>query len=142
MTQRTNANPKKWYSRADFLLGACVVAVAGLAYAGKSIKDHMALSQARSQGVKGPFVVVQHSGTGILFTGSLAEDATYLCDVVEGKNQVRIQDGEVFVEWADCPNQVCVETGKISAVGDVIACLPHHILIEVVADPSDASRLA
>ena len=32
---------------------------------------------------------------------------------------------------ADCPDLVCVKTGKAQKKGDVIACLPHKLLIEV-----------
>lgn len=46
-------------------------------------------------------------------------------------NTVIINGGEVWVEKADCENQICVNTGKISVSGQQIICLPNKVLIEV-----------
>lgn len=48
------------------------------------------------------------------------------------KNTVIIENGEVYVAHADCPRQICVNTGKISAVGEQIACLPNEVLVEII----------
>lgn len=48
-----------------------------------------------------------------------------------GANTIRIEDESIAVVDADCPDLVCVKTGKASKKGDVIACLPHKLLIEV-----------
>ena len=48
-----------------------------------------------------------------------------------GFNEIQIDSGIVYVNEANCPDQVCKKSGKISKVGDVIACLPHKILIEI-----------
>ena len=48
-----------------------------------------------------------------------------------GTNTIRIEDETIAVVDADCPDLVCVKTGKASKKGDVIACLPHKLLIEV-----------
>ena len=48
-----------------------------------------------------------------------------------GENTIRIEDETVAVVDADCPDLVCVKTGKAAKKGDVIACLPHKLLIEV-----------
>ena len=48
-----------------------------------------------------------------------------------GANTIRIEDESIAVVDADCPDLVCVKTGKASKRGDVIACLPHKLLIEV-----------
>lgn len=46
-------------------------------------------------------------------------------------NTVVIENGEVWVSHAVCPNQICVNTGKISAVGEQIACIPNKVLVEI-----------
>ena len=48
-----------------------------------------------------------------------------------GTNTIRIEDETIAVIDADCPDLVCVKTGKAAKKGDVIACLPHKLLIEV-----------
>jgi len=49
----------------------------------------------------------------------------------EGLNQLIIRDGQVWVEWANCPTQVCVQTGKISQAGELIVCLPHKVVVMI-----------
>ena len=48
-----------------------------------------------------------------------------------GSNTIRIAGETIAVIDADCPDLVCVRTGKAEKKGDVIACLPHRLLIEV-----------
>ena len=48
-----------------------------------------------------------------------------------GFNEIQINSGKVYINKADCPDKTCIRTGKISKAGDVIACLPHKILIEI-----------
>lgn len=49
-----------------------------------------------------------------------------------GINVVCLQDGIVWVEEADCPDQICVKEGKISGYSESIVCLPHRMVIEIV----------
>lgn len=48
-----------------------------------------------------------------------------------GINQVIVEDGKVFMSYADCPDVLCVRTGKISKTGETIVCLPHRIVVEI-----------
>ena len=48
-----------------------------------------------------------------------------------GRNLVRVEDGTIMVVQADCPDKVCVHTGPISQEGEVIACLPHGVIIYI-----------
>lgn len=47
-------------------------------------------------------------------------------------NTVVIENGEVRVSSADCKNQICVNTPKISDSGEQIICLPNQVIIEVI----------
>jgi len=51
-----------------------------------------------------------------------------------GENHVVIKDGAVNVDWADCKNQVCVNTKEATHLHDAIICLPHKLVIEIVED--------
>ena len=42
-----------------------------------------------------------------------------------------IEDGSVRMEWADCPDQLCVQHRGISRDGESIICLPNQIVISV-----------
>ncbi len=48
-----------------------------------------------------------------------------------GTNTIVIKDGTVFVSEANCKNQLCVASGKISKKGESIICLPNKVLVEI-----------
>ena len=66
----------------------------------------------------------------IPLTGHTGTEDIVIADE-HGANTIRIEDESIAVIDADCPDHVCVKTGKASKKGDVIACLPHKLLIEV-----------
>jgi hypothetical protein len=37
------------------------------------------------------------------------------------------------MDYSDCKNQVCVNTGKISKAGETIVCLPNYVIVEIVS---------
>ena len=49
----------------------------------------------------------------------------------KGSNTVLIDDESIAVISADCPDKVCVQAGRLTRPGDVAACLPHGLLIEI-----------
>ena len=56
-----------------------------------------------------------------------------------GVNRIRVEDGRICVEEADCPDRTCVKMGWRSDDVVPIACLPHHLVIRIEADaPDDA----
>lgn len=60
-------------------------------------------------------------------TYSLAKDQTI--EIQDG-NRLRIQNGQAKMEWADCPDQLCVHQKAISRTGESIICLPNHYLFK------------
>lgn len=56
-----------------------------------------------------------------------------------GVNKVVINDRKVSMTEADCPDELCVKTGKISRVGETIVCLPHRVVVEIKGSPDDDS---
>ena len=48
-----------------------------------------------------------------------------------GINRVVIKNGQAYVSHADCPDDLCVHTGKISMTGETIVCLPHRVVVEI-----------
>ncbi len=59
-------------------------------------------------------------------------DEDFTIETEYGENEVVIKGGSVDVIYADCPNQVCVNTKEASEIGDLIVCLPHKLVIEIV----------
>ncbi len=41
-------------------------------------------------------------------------------------------DGSVAVVESDCPDKICLKTGKIKEVGQSIVCVPNRLLIVIV----------
>ena len=66
----------------------------------------------------------------IPLTGHTGTENIVIADE-HGANTIRIEDESIAVIDADCPDHVCVKTGKAMKKGDVIACLPHKLLIQV-----------
>lgn len=42
------------------------------------------------------------------------------------------KDGSIRFEKSDCPDQICVHTGKIHIIGETAACLPNGIILKIV----------
>jgi hypothetical protein len=59
-------------------------------------------------------------------------DETFTVETEWGYNVVIIRDGAVDVTEADCPNQICVNTKPAREIGDMIVCLPHKMVVEIV----------
>lgn len=45
----------------------------------------------------------------------------------DGTNHLVVQDGQVWVTEASCPDHLCIRQGKISMDGQVIVCLPNRM---------------
>lgn len=54
-----------------------------------------------------------------------------------GRNTVLIENGQICMSHADCPDQTCVKMGWLKSSALPIVCLPHHLVIQY-AESSDA----
>ena len=61
--------------------------------------------------------------------------ANYETPTVEigGTNRLVIEDGTARMEWADCPDQICVNHRPVSSGGESIICLPNKVVVSVVS---------
>ena len=54
-----------------------------------------------------------------------------------------IKDGEARMEWADCPDQICVDHRAVSRNGESIICLPNQVVVTVASsEESDVDAVA
>ena len=67
---------------------------------------------------------------------ALHEDRTVKIEGAAGYNILVIEGGEVWLSEADCPNLLCVKTGKIRYAGQSIVCLPHKVAVRIVGGAS------
>lgn len=62
------------------------------------------------------------------------EEETFEYTDSHGHQNIVVRDGtEVYMIEANCPDQLCVRQGEISAPGETIVCLPHTFLVEVTS---------
>lgn len=55
-----------------------------------------------------------------------------------GFNILHIEDGQIWIHDASCPDRVCISQGKISYDGEIIVCLPNKMLIKIVDNNQDS----
>lgn len=77
-------------------------------------------------------VAVVTDGDGNVYELPLDTDTTLTVTTELGTNVIKVADGAVCVEEADCPNQDCVLQGWVSTTGEQIVCLPHELIVEIV----------
>lgn len=54
-----------------------------------------------------------------------------------GTNTFIIQDSSVSMIEADCGDHTCIQTGSIQKNGESIVCLPHRLVLQIVASGED-----
>jgi hypothetical protein len=52
-------------------------------------------------------------------------------DEKSGYNTVHIENGEIWIHDATCPDKICLSQGKISRDGEIIVCLPNQFMIQI-----------
>ena len=71
---------------------------------------------------------------------SLTEDRTV---DINGTNRLIIENGTARMEWADCPDQVCVNHREVSRDGESIICLPNQVVVSIESmEESDVDGIA
>jgi len=53
-------------------------------------------------------------------------------------NIINIKDGKVSMTEANCHDELCVKSHKISRSGEMIVCLPHKLYVKIEADSESA----
>lgn len=85
----------------------------------------------------GAQVIVTVDGEEVYRT-SLKEDQVYEIPVKDGENVMEIQEGEVSMRKADCPDQICKNHKPIRKSGETIVCLPHKAVIEISSEEDES----
>ncbi len=57
-------------------------------------------------------------------------------------NIITVKNGSILVRDADCPDRVCVYSGKISKSGQTICCLPNKVVIRVFTDNKETDVIS
>ena len=70
----------------------------------------------------------------VLYTIDLdnSDDRTIVTEYQGSKNVIRIQDYQIYMEDAECPDQTCVKMGFLKSSASPIVCLPNKLIIRFV----------
>lgn len=107
-------------NKRDIFLIIGLLAVAGLSY--------LFLVKSREQTGNRIVITVDGEEYGAY---PLDQDREIEVKSKSGYNVVVIEDGQVYIKEADCPDKYCVKQGKISGRHESLVCLPHKLIVEV-----------
>lgn len=82
---------------------------------------------------EGSLAVIEVEGKRVQ-TLSMDENGRYKINLPNDKSmEVMVENNEIWVleETVDCPQKICVRTGKISKPGETIVCLPNKTVIYI-----------
>lgn len=87
--------------------------------------------------VDGKVVVISVNGKEYK-TLSLDTDQTITIEGADGAfNTITIENGEVFMSEASCPDQICKNMGHVHAVWVPITCLPNKVVVTIQGHDED-----
>lgn len=69
----------------------------------------------------------------------LAIAGSYAIEQEDGsRNVVRVEDGAVWMEEANCRDGLCIRQGRMKNAAKTIVCLPHKLVVQLVGEtPAD-----
>ena len=86
----------------------------------------------------GAEVIVKVAGKQVA-TFSMNKNTKYTIHGVNGgTNELIIEDGQVWLEEASCPDKLCVHQGKMQYSGQSIICLPNKVSV-TIQDENDTN---
>lgn len=74
----------------------------------------------------------------VLYTVDLTEKEAQSFEIPYAghMNRIAVKDGYIYMEEADCPDQLCVKMGELKP-GMPIVCLPNHLIIEFAVQENE-----
>lgn len=103
----------------DFVILAIAAAIVGASY-GAFWSDRVEGDRA--------VVSVGHVTTNRL---SLSDAGRFSVKGILGESVLEVRDGSVRFVDSPCPGRYCIHTGWISLTGQVAACLPNGVVVEI-----------
>ena len=82
-------------------------------------------------------VVVTVGGREVL-RRPLAVNASYEVPQQEGNvNVIRVENGEVYMQEANCRDGLCLRQGHVRNQAGTIVCLPHEVVVRLAGDTQE-----
>ena len=67
-----------------------------------------------------------------LIEAELATPAEFNIEGLKGISSLRIADGKIRFVDSPCQGRYCIHTGWLSSTGQVAACLPNGVVVEIL----------
>lgn len=108
----------------DIVLVILLVVLAGGMYIGNQIMNRK------------PAVIVEVSVDGVVVEElDLSKDTEFVVKGYQGgTNTLVIENGQVYITDATCPDKACIHQGKINRSGEMIVCLPNLMIAKIVGE--------
>jgi len=73
---------------------------------------------------------------GTVFNAPLSRDRSVELQGPLGVTRLEITNGKARIVSSPCPYKVCVGMGEIHREGEIIACVPNRLLVQVIGQQS------
>ncbi len=84
-------------------------------------------------GLRSPGQSVQvRQNQGTVFNAPLAEDRSVELQGPLGVTRLEIANGKARIVSSPCPYKVCIGMGEIHREGEIVACVPNRLLVQVI----------
>lgn len=91
-----------------------------------------------SLGAQASVVVVTVDGEEVLRRPLAMEERYEIAQDDGSLNVIRVQDGAVWMEEANCRDGLCIRQGRMRNGAKTIVCLPHKVVVQLKGDaPAD-----
>lgn len=87
-----------------------------------------------SLGAEASVVVVTVDGEEVLRKPLAMENRYEIAQDDGSLNVIRVEDGAVFMEEANCRDGLCIRQGRMKNAAKTIVCLPHKLVVRLEGD--------
>lgn len=90
-------------------------------------------------GTRGRRVVAERDGQ-VIFVAPLDQPRRFALEGPLGKTELEIKGGAVRVLSSPCPRKICIGMGAIDRAGELLACVPNHLVIRVEGEAASGPK--
>ena len=125
-------NENKTHIKRDLLLVAAILVISGAGLVINQIRRQpVPLPEPGQSAQMTAYVEISVDGN-IIETLDLNQNTEItVSGYHNGTNHLIIEDGQVWIDDASCPDKLCIHQGKISHNSDLIVCLPNLMIAQV-----------
>lgn len=85
---------------------------------------------------RGRRLVVERDGQ-VIFVAPLDQPRQVRLKGPLGETELEIREGKACILSSPCSHKVCIGMGRIAAAGELLACVPNHLLVRIEGEPPE-----